>query len=157
MKITSGVILGIGLGGFVDGILLHQIVHWHNMGSAILPPTTLQAMEVNMRWDGYFHAATWAVTLAGIFLLRHEGMRGSTVPARQFVGQLILGWGAFNLVEGVIDHEILGIHHVRDLPVRVPTYDWLFLSVAGVGLIVIGILVSRPMRRPVLVRDRNAA
>ena len=27
---------------------------------------------------------------------------------------LLVGWGAFNLVEGTIDHEILGIHHVRD-------------------------------------------
>ena len=27
---------------------------------------------------------------------------------------LLLGWGVFNLVEGVIDHQILQIHHVRD-------------------------------------------
>ena len=27
---------------------------------------------------------------------------------------VLVGWGAFNLVEGIIDHQLLGIHHVRD-------------------------------------------
>lgn len=27
---------------------------------------------------------------------------------------MLAGWGAFNLVEGLIDHQILGVHHVRD-------------------------------------------
>ena len=35
----AGVVLGLGLGGFVDGITLHQIMQWRNMGSAVLPPT----------------------------------------------------------------------------------------------------------------------
>jgi uncharacterized membrane protein len=26
--------LGIGLGGFVDGIVLHQILQWHHMSTA---------------------------------------------------------------------------------------------------------------------------
>jgi len=26
----------------------------------------------------------------------------------------IIGWGLFNLVEGVVDHHILTIHHVRE-------------------------------------------
>jgi uncharacterized membrane protein len=66
---TPGLLLGLGLGGFVDGILLHQIVHWHNMGSARLPPVTLEALQTNMRWDGFFHAAVWIVCLLGIYLL----------------------------------------------------------------------------------------
>ena len=39
----AGIVLGLGLGGFVDGITLHQIMQWHNMGSAVLPPTTMDA------------------------------------------------------------------------------------------------------------------
>ena len=54
----AGIVLGLGLGGFVDGITLHQIMQWHNMGSAVLPPTTMDAMAQNMVWDGLFHAAT---------------------------------------------------------------------------------------------------
>ena len=49
----AGIVLGMGLGGFVDGIALHQIAQWHNMGSAILPPPTMDAMRQNMAWDGY--------------------------------------------------------------------------------------------------------
>ena len=43
----AGIVLGLGLGGFVDGIALHQIMQWHNMGSAVLPPTTMDAMAKN--------------------------------------------------------------------------------------------------------------
>ena len=139
-----GFILGLGLGGFVDGIALHQIAQWHNMGSAVLPPTTMAAMQQNMRWDGWFHVATFALTLAGVYLLLRDARAGVPLPgAGAFTGQLLLGWGLFNLVEGVIDHHLLGIHHVRDVPVHVPLYDWLFLGIGGVGLILLGWLMSR--------------
>ena len=65
----AGIVLGIGLGGFVDGIVLHQILQWHNMLSNWMPPTTLEAMHVNMVWDGLFHAVVWLVTLVGVLLL----------------------------------------------------------------------------------------
>jgi hypothetical protein len=42
---AAGVTLGIGLGGFLDGIVLHQIAQWHNMGSAVVPPVTMEAMS----------------------------------------------------------------------------------------------------------------
>ena len=61
---TPGVVLGIGLGGFIDGIVFHQILHWHNMGSAVLPPSTVGAMRQNMAWDGWFHLLTLAITIA---------------------------------------------------------------------------------------------
>ena len=63
----AGILLGIGLGGFVDGILLHQIIHWHNMGSARVPPTTMHALQQNMVWDGLFHVFL-AVGGAGFIL-----------------------------------------------------------------------------------------
>ena len=44
---------------------------------------------------------------------------------------MTFGWGLFNLVEGIIDHHVLEIHHVRDMPVHVPMYDWLILRVGG--------------------------
>jgi uncharacterized membrane protein len=148
---AAGIVLGIGLGGFVDGILLHQILQWHNMGSAVLPPTDMHAMSVNMRWDGLFHAATWAITFVGIYMLRTEARRDHATGASQFTGQMIFGWGAFNLVEGIIDHQILNLHHVVDLPFHVPLYDWLFLAIAGVGFLFIGWLLMRP--GPVGVRQ----
>ena len=148
----SGIVLGLGLGGFVDGILLHQIFHWHNMGSAVLPPVTLAALTDNMRWDGLFHAGVWLLTLAGTFLLLSDARRGARLPdVRAFTGQLLLGWGFFNLVEGVIDHHLLQLHHVRDLPAHIPLYDWLFLGFGGVGMILLGWALSRP---PAGVRNK---
>jgi uncharacterized membrane protein len=142
----AGVVIGIGMGGFVDGIVLHQVLHWHNMGSAVLPPTTMEAMQRNMVWDGLFHAGTWLITFAGVWML-YGAAAARTLPTRRaFLGQMLMGWGLFNLVEGAIDHHLLNLHHVRDLPAHVPLYDWVFLAVAGVGFTVAGRLLSRKPR-----------
>ncbi len=112
--IAAGTLLGIGLGGFIDGILFHQILQWHNMLSSRVSPTDLVAIKYNMVWDGLFHAFTWIMTSVGLALLWRAGQRPD-VPwsTRTFVGSLSLGWGLFNVVEGIIDHQWLGIHHVH--------------------------------------------
>ena len=146
--ITSGVVLGIGLGGFADGIALHQIAQWHNMGSAVVPPVTMAAVSRNMFWDGLFHLATWAITLTGVFMLWSDARHGAGVEnPLTFTGEMIVGWGAFNLVEGVIDHHLLQLHHVRDMPVHVPIYDWAFLAIGGLGFVALGLVLMRPIRR----------
>jgi uncharacterized membrane protein len=140
----SGIMLGIGLGGFIDGILLHQIVHWHNMGSAVLPPTTVAALQQNMVWDGFFHLAVWTCTIVGVYWLLADARRAAPLPSiSRFSGLLILGWGLFNLTEGLIDHHLLGLHHVRDLPLHLPVYDWLFLLIGGAGFIMLGLRMYR--------------
>jgi uncharacterized membrane protein len=54
---VSGLLLGLGLGGFVDGIVLHQVLQWHHMVSHVedYPMTTLEGLEVNTFADGLFH------------------------------------------------------------------------------------------------------
>jgi uncharacterized membrane protein len=100
-----------------------------------------------MVWDGLFHAATLVLTVIGVLMLWSDGRAGRS-PRRLLVliGQMILGWGLFNLVEGVIDHHLLNIHHVRDMPLHVPAYDWIFLAVGGVGFSVLGLLLARRTR-----------
>lgn len=142
--LTSGIVLGIGLGGFVDGIVLHQIAQWHNMGSAVLPPISMDAMSRNMVWDGQFHAATLTITLIGVYMLRADSQHeGRPCGATSFTGQLVFGWGAFNLIEGGIDHHLLNLHHVRDIPAHIPLYDWVFLAVGGIGVMACGWLLMR--------------
>jgi uncharacterized membrane protein len=142
----AGFILGLGLGGFLDGILLHQIAHWHNMVSARVPPVTRDALRTNMRWDGVFHAAVWLLTIVGVYRLLADARGGRELPdVRGLTGQLLFGWGVFNLVEGLIDHHVLSLHHVRDLPVHLPVYDWVFLLVGGLGFMLLGRRLSRPM------------
>jgi uncharacterized membrane protein len=146
---VAGLLIGIGMGGFVDGIVLHQIAQWHNMLSNIVPPHTMNDMRVNMTWDGLFHALTWIITLVGILLLRSAAYAGTAIPSLQaFTGQLIMGWGVFNLVEGVIDHQILGVHNVREVP-NATVYNLTFLAVGGVLFILIGWLLMRAGSRAV--------
>ena len=80
---AAGILIGIGMGGFVDGIVLHQIMQWHNMLSNIVPPHTMDDMRVNMTWDGLFHALTWIVTLIGIMLLRSAAYARAAIPSLQ--------------------------------------------------------------------------
>jgi uncharacterized membrane protein len=112
--VASGTLVGAGLGGFVDGILFHQILQWHNMLSSRVVPVTLVAMKYNMLWDGLFHAFTWLMTVIGFAMLwrSREGSRLSG-SNRTLAGALALGWGLFNVIEGVINHHIIAIHHVH--------------------------------------------
>lgn len=140
--LSSGLLLGTGLGGFVDGIVLHQILQWHNMLSSVRPPTDLVAMKYNMVWDGLFHAFTWLMTVAGIARLWRAGQRDD-VPwsTRTFVGSMLMGWGLFNAIEGVIDHQLLGIHHVHPGANQL-AWDLGFIA-SGVIMIGIGLLAIR--------------
>lgn len=139
----AGIVLGVGMGGFFDGILLHQILQVHNMISARVPPNTMENMENGMVADGLFHIVTWVATLLGIALLwKALNRRSDVLPSgTAFVGYLLAGWGWFNLVEGIIDHHILGLHHVIER-LGVSVWDWLFLA-SGVILIVVGHMMGR--------------
>ena len=130
--IAAGIFLGLGLGGFVDGILLHQLLQWHHMLSSVRPTITVSDLELNMVWDGLFEAATWVLTVVGLVLLWRAGERDD-VPwsLKTFVGSLLVGWGSFNVVEGVIDHQILGIHHVKPGPNEL-AWDLGFLALGAI-------------------------
>jgi uncharacterized membrane protein len=144
--VAAGILLGAGLGGFVDGILLHQILQWHNMLSGQLPPDTLVRAKVNMYWDGLFHAAVWVLTAVGLAMLWSATGRPD-VPhsGRTLLGGLLLGWGLFNVVEGIIDHEVLGLHHVYEYtPNHLPA-DLGFLAL-GLGLLLGGWALVRAGR-----------
>ncbi len=135
--VAAGALLGIGLGGFIDGILLHQLLQWHHMLTARLPATDLVNLKVNMVWDGLFHAFTWLTTVAGLALLWRATGRSDVVRStRAFTGSLVLGWGLFNVVEGMIDHELLQIHHVHPGDDQL-SWDVAFL-VLGAALIAAG-------------------
>jgi uncharacterized membrane protein len=135
--IAAATLLGIGLGGFVDGIVFHQILQLHGMLSAKLPRTSLLHAEVNMFWDGLFHAFTWLMTSVGLAMLWHAlGRRDVPHSTRTFVGGLVLGWGVFNSVEGAINHAILGLHHVVENGNHL-LWDTVFLA-SGVILIGLG-------------------
>ena len=145
--ISAGTTLGIGMGGFVDGIVLHQVLQVHNMLSAKRPKDSIVNMEVNMFWDGLFHAFTWAMTALGLWMLwKAVTRRDVPLSGRTLFGAMVFGWGLFNLVEGVIDHHVLHLHHVVER-MGVSVWDWAFLGVGGIGFIVAGWAMIGAARR----------
>ena len=137
-----GVVLGIGLGAFIDGIALHQIAQWHNMLSSTerWPVTTMDGMKANMRADGLFHAFAFVVVLIGLWML-WNALRSGAHDGRALIGWMIVGFGLFNVVEGIIDHQILGLHHVHEGSNEL-AFDVGFLALSVV-LIAIGWLLAR--------------
>lgn len=110
-------LFGMGLGGFVDGIVLHQIFQWHHMLSHTPdhPVTTVAGLEVNTLADGFFHLAMWLLVLAASISMIAAWRRERVAPNWSFhFGLVLMGWGTFNIAEGLIDHHILQVHHVRD-------------------------------------------
>jgi uncharacterized membrane protein len=142
---APALLLGLGLGGFVDGIVLHQIFQWHHMLTATgdHPMNTVAGLETNTLVDGFFHVATWLLVAAGSALAVRDWQAGRLAPPwRMHVGLLLAGWGIFNLVEGLIDHQLLGIHHVRDDLGGPLGWDLAFLA-SGVLLLLVGAALAR--------------
>lgn len=142
---AAGLLFGLGLGGFLDGIVLHQVLQWHHMVSDVTryPTTTVGGLEVNTLADGFFHLGTWVLVLAASLVTLREWRRGRLAPSWSFhAGLLLAGWGAFNLVEGVVDHHLLGVHHVRDDLGGPLAWDVGFL-VLGAALLAGGWLLHR--------------
>jgi uncharacterized membrane protein len=146
---APGFLLGLGLGGFIDGIVLHQILQWHHMltgENGGEPMDTVGGLEANTLADGFFHLATWVLVVAGMALTVRAWRRGELAPPwRAQAGLLLAGWGVFNVVEGTIDHLLLGIHHVRDDLGGPVGWDLGFLAF-GVALTVAGAALSAARR-----------
>ncbi len=144
--------MGVGLGGFLDGIVLHQILQWHHMltgDNGGEPMTTVAGLEANTLVDGFFHLSTWfLVAIAVLMTVRAWQSRELAPPWRLQFGMVLAGWGVFNLVEGLIDHFLLGIHHVRD-DIGAPIgWDLAFLALGALQLAA-GLALARTGERVV--------
>jgi uncharacterized membrane protein len=111
----AALLLGVGLGAFFEGILLHRVA-------------------------GFFYMAAWALCVGGVLLLwlalRGPGPLPST---RSFVGHYLVGWGVFNMLEGLLRHDL--------------AREWLVFA-TGVGFVLVGVIVSR-MRDEHIVERRS--
>lgn len=150
---VPGVLLGAGLGGLVDGIVLHQLLQWHHLLTdhgryERYPRATVADLEDNTLWDGVFHAGTLSLTTLGALLLWRAVVAGrGPTTWRRLVGSLFVGWGSFNLIEGVVSHHLFGLHHVRD-DVSDPLWWDLGFLAAGVVLISAGITLLAQRASP---------
>jgi len=145
--VSAGILFGLGLGGFFDGIVLHQLLQWHHMlTDAGYPPTSVENLKINSLWDGLFHATTYVFVVLGLIVLWRASRRSHIRwSSKLLVGSLLMGFGIFNLVEGIVDHHLLGIHHVNE---TVPREQWIFWDIGflawGAAMLIGGWSLFRP-------------
>ncbi|MFC5067369.1 DUF2243 domain-containing protein [Flaviflagellibacter deserti] len=148
--ISAGILFGLGLGGFFDGIVLHQILQWHHMvTSAGYPADTVSNLKFNTLLDGLFHASTYVFVVLGLALLWRAAHRGHLWwSGKMLVGSMLIGFGLFNLVEGIIDHHLLDLHHVNE---TVPREQWIFWDIGfliwGAAMLLVGGMLLRAGKR----------
>lgn len=147
--ISAGILFGLGLGGFFDGIVLHQVLQWHHMLSSRYPVNTVVNLALNTRWDGIFHSATYLFVIAGLFVLwRTAQTRHLYWSSKLLIGTMLIGFGAFNVVEGLIDHHFLGLHHVNEV---VDPNSWLYWDLGflawGAAMLIAGYYLLRRGQR----------
>jgi uncharacterized membrane protein len=130
--ITAAAVTGVGLSGFVDGILLHQVLQWHHLMS-LVPGDTWRSIENQILADGLFHVLMYGVTAIGLFLLwrARRDLGGDEAGARHVGGGFLLGFGIWNVIDVGLFHWIMGIHRIRvDVPEPL-AYDLGWLALLG--------------------------
>ena len=145
--ISAGILFGV----------LHQLLQWHHMLSSWYPITSIDNLELNTLWDGIFHSATYLFVVAGLFVLwRTAHRRHLYWSSKLLAGSMLIGFGAFNVVEGIVDHHLLGIHHVNE---RVdPSYRvyWdLAFIVWGAAMLAIGWWLLQKGRRETIAAAKS--
>ena len=137
LLIVAGILLGLGQAGFFDGIVFHQLLQWHHMFTNIESTDTVSGLELNTLGDGLFHLVDWLFTLAGLVVLWLAVIRDKVeLSTPVFIGSFCIGAGLFNVVEGILSHHVLQIHHVKPGAHQL-AYDLGFIG-AGILAIAIG-------------------
>jgi uncharacterized membrane protein len=144
---VPALLTGFALGGFFDGIVLHQLLQWHHLLSLVLPA---DASRAQILWDGLFHSLMLVLALVGLIGLwrRRDGPGG-----RDLTVKLLVGFALWQLVDTIVFHWTLGIHRVRvDRPDPL-AWDIGWLVVVGGLPALAALLLSRRGKGPPL---RNA-
>lgn len=129
------VVLGIALGGFFDGILLHQVLQWHHLLSLV---SGMDDLRLQVMWDGYFHVLMYALAAAGLWGMWRAYRRGVAAPgAMGLMAAVLLGFGLWNVLDIGLAHWLLRLHRVRlDVP---DPLSWDLAWLAAFGLVPIAL------------------
>jgi uncharacterized membrane protein len=139
----AGYLLGFGLGGFFDGILLHQVLQWHHLLTAV-ERAPFQDIKVQILADGLFHVLMYFIALAGLWML-WKARREFAEPGadRLLLANAFIGFGVWHILDGILSHWILGIHRIRMGAENALFWDLLWFFVFGVAFVVIGWIVRK--------------
>lgn len=139
--ICSGIIMGFGIGGLIDVFVMHLILQWHHTASGIIDPNSLEGLRTNIVADGILGLILVVVVLVGILLLWRSGRRrDAEMGLTTLIGSLLVGWGLFNVVDEIINHRLLGAHHLNPGPEQL-VWEMGFLAASlvliGAGVVLI--------------------
>jgi len=138
--VRAGFVLGVGFGGLADGIVLHQILGWHHLicYTVDCQPTSIQQLQRENTQDGFFHLGLWLVLSVGTMML-FRAARQIVRPwnGGMLLGSMLAGCGLFNFAEGIVNHQILGIHHLLPGHPYQFLFDMLYLA-NGVLFFIVG-------------------
>lgn len=134
--LVTGLILGVGLVGTLDEVVLHQLLQWHNL---YVHTTQFWRLFV----DGVFHAVMSGLLFLGAMRLWADRRRIGRAPdGRALAAGVLLGMGGFNLYDGTVQHKLLQLHPVREGVENILPYDLAFNGVA-LALLLAGWLLWR--------------
>ncbi|OON60844.1 hypothetical protein B0920_18000 [Massilia sp. KIM] len=132
---TWGAALGFALGGFFDGILLHQILQWHHLLSLV---PGLDDLRTQVLWDGYFHLLMYLVAALALWRLWRTGRERGVAWGWPLAGALLVGFGVWHLIDAVLSHWLLGIHRIRIDSANPLAWDLAWLAAFGLVPLVAG-------------------
>ena len=128
--IWGAFLMGVALGGFFDGILLHQVLQWHHLLSGVAPTDTVADLRFQILADGAFHVLHYIAAILGLWLaLSNNRALRSRIPSRKLLGWAAVGFGAWHWLDAVVAHWGLQLHRIR-MDVQNPLFwdiGWLML------------------------------
>ncbi|MFD0684535.1 DUF2243 domain-containing protein [Actinomadura fibrosa] len=127
-SLTAAALIGVALMAAVDEIVFHQILGWHHFYDRSTP-------KVGLLTDGLLHTAELLGLVTGFAWWADLRRRRALSSAHAWAG-LVLGLGAFQLYDGLVDHKLLRLHQVR---YRVPDLLPYDLAWNAAGLLLLGI------------------
>lgn len=151
--IAAVTLLGFGLGGFIDAIVFHMLLQWHQMISNILPPDTSMKKNINMFWDGVFESFTFIMTFIGLLMFWDNFKNSKLVKSDNiFWGSLLFGWGLFNVFDSLIDHYLFKFHNVRENVSNPEVYNIVFLISAILFMIVGWFIINKGRKKHLMIK-----
>lgn len=140
----TGGLLGFSLGGFFDGILLHQILQWHHLLSNV---RGLEDLRTQVLADGMFHALMYVIAMVALGRLwRWRAVFSKPGAGAMLWGSVWIGFGLWHVVDAVLSHWIIGIHRIRDDAANPLLWDVLWLLAFGVLPLLAGLWLRRKAR-----------
>ena len=128
--------------------MLHQILQWHHLLSAVDSQPWLD-LRMQRVIDGLFHGLMHVVLAAGLVLLmkaRHD-FALSKADSYLFAGMLI-GFGLWNVPDGLVFHWALQLHHIKTDATRPFVRDLVWFAVFVLLPLTIGYRLQRAAGRP---------